>query len=258
MSQGIPPGYVLPTPQRAKLVGTLNIVFGSLLIVYILFQIAMLFFTPALMQMSGDMIKQAQTKAEQQRKDQLAELKKKAAEAKTAEEKSELEQQQRALEKSPQVNVPDMSKVADMMKTPAYQAYVWSDMIRPGAQRGHVDLGHRLITAQGVGPQPGPMDLRSEDLPPVRAGGCDDRLRHPDHEPDDFGDDGRNGAERSGRTADSGFRGPWETPGGTGLGPGSPRGRIRLDLAHHRHGSPDPTRHPRRVQSVHGEAPYRG
>ena len=48
MSQGIPSGYVLPTPQRAKLVGTLNIVFASLLLVYILFQITMLFFTPAL------------------------------------------------------------------------------------------------------------------------------------------------------------------------------------------------------------------
>ncbi len=129
MSQGIPPGYVLPTPQRAKLVGTLNIVFASLLLVYILFQIAMLFFTPAIMQMSGDMIKQVQAKTEQTRKDNLEKLKQLAALAKTAEEKSQIEQQRSALEKTPQVTILDMSKMTDMMKAPAYQAYVWSDMI---------------------------------------------------------------------------------------------------------------------------------
>src|SRR5271166_1282338 len=129
MSQGIPPGYVLPTPQRAKLVGTLNIVFASLLLVYILFQIAILFFTPAIMQMLGDVIKQAQAKTEQARKDNLEKLKQLAALAKTAEEKAEIEQQRSALEKTPPVTMPDMSKVTDMMKTPAYQAYIWSDMI---------------------------------------------------------------------------------------------------------------------------------
>src|SRR3954471_23343363 len=92
MSQGTPSGYVLPTPQRAKLVGTLNIVFASMLLLYILSQIAMTFFTPALLEMSGDMMKQAQSKVDQQRKDQQAELRKEAAEAKTAEEKKEVEQ----------------------------------------------------------------------------------------------------------------------------------------------------------------------
>lgn len=129
MSQGIPPGYVLPTPQRAKLVGTLNIVFASLVLVYIVFQIAMLFFAPAIVQMSGDMVKQAQVKADQQRKDQLEELRQQAAAAKTAEEKSQIEVRLHALEKSPQVTMPDMSKVTDMMKAPAFQAYVWSDLI---------------------------------------------------------------------------------------------------------------------------------
>jgi len=129
MSQGIPPEYVLPTPQRAKLVGTLNIVFASLLLVYIVFQIAMLFFTPVLMQMSGDVMKQAQAKVDEQRKSQMDALKQEAAQAKTAEEKSQIEQRRTALEKSPQVTVPDMSKMADMLKAPAYQAYVWSDLI---------------------------------------------------------------------------------------------------------------------------------
>ncbi len=118
MSQGIPPGYVLPTPQRAKLVGTLNIVFASLLLVYILFQIAMLFATPAIMQMSGDAVKQVQAKADQQRKDQLEALKQKAAQAKTEEAISQIEQRQSALRVMPQVTMPDMSKMADAMKTP--------------------------------------------------------------------------------------------------------------------------------------------
>ena len=129
MSQGIPSGYVLPTPQRAKLVGTLNIVFASLLLLYILFQISMLFLTPMIMRMSGDMVKQAQAKVEQQRKDQLAELEKQAAGAKTDEEKAQIEQQKTALERSPSVPMPNMSVVTDAMKDPGYQAYVWTDMI---------------------------------------------------------------------------------------------------------------------------------
>jgi hypothetical protein len=129
MSQGIPPGYVLPTPQRAKLVGTLNIVLASLLLLYILFQISMLLLMPMIMRMSGDMVKQAQEKVEQKRKDQLAELKKRAAEAKTDEEKAQIEQHLTALERSPSVSMPNMNVVTDMMKAPAYQAYVWTDMI---------------------------------------------------------------------------------------------------------------------------------
>src|SRR4051812_17366980 len=101
MSQGIPAGYVLPTPQRAKLVGTLNIVFASLLLVYIAFQIMMIFLTPVIMEMSGGMVKQAQAKVDQQRQDQIAELKKEAAEAKSAEEKTQAEQRLSSLEKSP-------------------------------------------------------------------------------------------------------------------------------------------------------------
>src|SRR4051812_10868432 len=116
MSQAIPSGYVLPTPQRAKLVGTLNIVFASMLLIYILFQLAMLFFTPVLIEMSMGTMKQVQAKVDQQRKDELAELKKAAAEAKTAEEKKQVEEQLSALEKKPQVTMPDMSKVTDMMK----------------------------------------------------------------------------------------------------------------------------------------------
>jgi hypothetical protein len=129
MSQGIPPGYVLPTPQRAKLVGTLNIVFASLLLLYILFQISMLLLMPMIMRMSGDMVKQAREKVEQQRKDQMAGLKKQVAEAKTEEEKAQIEQQITALERSPTVPMPNMSVVTDTMKDPGYQAYVWTDMI---------------------------------------------------------------------------------------------------------------------------------
>ncbi len=80
--------------------------------------IAMLFFTPALMQMSGDAVKQIQAKADQQRKDQLEALKQKAAQAKTEEAISQIEQRQSALRVMPQVTMPDMSKMADAMKTP--------------------------------------------------------------------------------------------------------------------------------------------
>jgi hypothetical protein len=89
----------------------------------------MLFMTPMIMQMSGDMVKQAQAKVEQQRKDQLADLKKEAAEAKTDEEKAQIKQQIAALEKAPAVTMPNMSIVTDMMKDPAYLAYMSGDLI---------------------------------------------------------------------------------------------------------------------------------
>jgi hypothetical protein len=129
MSQGLPSGYVLPTPRRAKLVGTLNIVFASLLLLYILFQLTMIFFTPAIMEMSTDVIKQAQAKVDQKRKDEVAELKKEAAEAKTAEEKKQFEERLSTLEKAPQVTMPDMSKVTDMMKNPVIKANQWGNML---------------------------------------------------------------------------------------------------------------------------------
>jgi hypothetical protein len=129
MSQSLPSGYVLPTPQRAKLVGTLNIVFASMLLLYILFQIAMLFATPMIMEMSMGVVKQAQTKVDQQRKDELAELKKEATEAKTDEEKKQAEERLSTLEKTPQVKMPDMSKVTDMMKNPVIRANQWCDFI---------------------------------------------------------------------------------------------------------------------------------
>src|SRR5262249_53718481 len=100
-----------------------------LLLLYILIQISILFLTPMIMRMSGDMVKQAQAKVEQQRKDQLAELKKQAAGAKTDEGKAQIEQQMTALGQSPSVPMPNMSVVTDAMKDPGYQAYVWTDMI---------------------------------------------------------------------------------------------------------------------------------
>src|SRR5262245_10880256 len=128
MSQGVPSGYVLPTPQRAKLVGVLNIVFASLLLIYIGIQAAMLILTPTIMRISGDMMKDSQLKLEQKREADLAALKKEAAEAKTDEEKAQLAGQIKALENEPKVTMPDMNKMWDAMRAPGYQVYVWSDL----------------------------------------------------------------------------------------------------------------------------------
>ena len=72
--------------------------------------------------MSGDMIKQAQAKADQQRKDQLAELKKAGRTSQNGRgEKGDRAAAEYAGENAP-VTMPDMSKVTDMMKNPAIRA----------------------------------------------------------------------------------------------------------------------------------------
>jgi len=129
MSQGIPSGYVLPTPQRAKLVGTLNIVFAVLVMLYIASQLAMLILSPMIMEMSQNSIKGVQAKVEQQRGNRVADLKTELAKAETDEQKATLKQQLDALEKSPSPKMPDLKKFQDQMMTPGYKLWMVCDLL---------------------------------------------------------------------------------------------------------------------------------
>lgn len=129
MSQGIPSGYVLPTPQRAKLVGTLNIVFALLVMMYILVMLVWLLMQSKITDWSQNMMREGQAKADQQRKDHIATLKKEVAEAKTAEEKTSLKQELDALEKSPAPKMPDLKKFQDQMMTPGYMIWMACDLL---------------------------------------------------------------------------------------------------------------------------------
>jgi hypothetical protein len=126
MSQGIPSGYVLPTPQRAKLVGTLNVIFASLLLIYFVAQLGLIFAGPILQKFGEDTLKQTRARVDQQRKDQMAALKKEAAEAKTAEEKAALVARIGALEKVPAMPLPDLQKMNEKMQTPGMRVLSWS------------------------------------------------------------------------------------------------------------------------------------
>ncbi len=129
MSQGIPTGYVLPTPQRAKLVGTLNIVFALLVMLYIAFNLAMFVLTPMIMEMSQKSLGEIQAKAETDRKNRVEEVKKELADAKEEQEKTRLKQQLDAIEKTPSIKMPDFKKIQDMTSTPGYRAWMWCDLL---------------------------------------------------------------------------------------------------------------------------------
>ena len=128
MSQGIPKGYILPTPRRAKLVGTLNIIFSLLIMLYIGGMIAMMVFSPAILEMSQGPIREIQAKSVKARRDEVASLKQKVAEAKSDEEKAVLTRQIDAIEKKPEPKVPDLKKIQEQMMTPGFKALTAVDL----------------------------------------------------------------------------------------------------------------------------------
>lgn len=129
MSQGIPKGYVLPTPQRAKVVGTLNIIFAMLIMLYIGGMIVTMVLSPMIMEWSQKPLREAQAKLTKQRQDQVAELKQEIAEAKTDEEKSKVNQRLDALEKTPEPKMPDLKKIQEQMMTPGFKAWTAVDLL---------------------------------------------------------------------------------------------------------------------------------
>lgn len=130
MSNALPPGYVVPNTSLPKTTGMLNIVFASLLLLYVLFKISMTLLSPMLVQFAQQGVEQAQAKTAASRKQVIDVLKKEEAEAKTEEQKASLRKEIQEMEAQPSVTVgPDLRALSGEMNSPLLRAYSWVDQI---------------------------------------------------------------------------------------------------------------------------------
>lgn len=131
MSNAIEPGYVVPTPQPAKTIGLLNIVFATLLLLMSLMSIASVLMMPAyvrLMQVQQQKLERdAQKAADAGTEQALRHLEEQEKAAKTDEEKAAYSSQRRALKNRPKPFVPDMTLGFKIANDPLYRNYQMVD-----------------------------------------------------------------------------------------------------------------------------------
>ena len=90
MSNALPPGYAVPNTSLPKTTGTLNIIFASLTLLFVVLQIGMTLLAPMLIEFAQSSVQEVQAKAEASRKQQIDALKADEAAAKTEEEKEQI------------------------------------------------------------------------------------------------------------------------------------------------------------------------
>jgi hypothetical protein len=144
MSNALPPGYAVPNTSLPKTTGTLNIIFASVVLLFVLLQIGMTLVAPMLIEFAQSSVREAQAKAVTSRKQQIAALKKDEAEAKTEEEKKQIRAQIKAIEDRPLPAGPDVKALVGKLDTPMMRAYSWTDM-------GTALILNVLMLASGIG-----------------------------------------------------------------------------------------------------------
>ena len=92
--------WVVPNPRVPQTFGTLNIVFGAILLLFGIYSIAMLYFGPRIQAAMLGQIKEQQAVTKSQRDAKIADLKKKEEAAKSKEEKQTIADEREAMEKS--------------------------------------------------------------------------------------------------------------------------------------------------------------
>ncbi|MBX6315424.1 MAG: hypothetical protein IRY99_21310 [Isosphaeraceae bacterium] len=127
------PQVIVPNPGLPKTIGILNIVFGSLLLLYGLCMGASTLFMPALGSMMQAQQKkleaEAQAKHKAQIEEELADLDRREAEAETEQEKAEIQAQREQVKKRPPPLVPNTAMGFDMVKDPTYLRFIWGEII---------------------------------------------------------------------------------------------------------------------------------
>ncbi len=144
MSNPLPPGYAVPNTSLPKTTGTLNIVFASLVLLFVVAQIGMTLLVPMLMDFAQSSIREVQAKTEAARKQQLDALKAEEEAAGTEEEKGRIRGEIKAIEARPQQAAPDLKALMGKMDSPVIRAYTWTDM-------GTALLLNVLMLASGIG-----------------------------------------------------------------------------------------------------------
>ena len=144
MSNALPPRYAVPTTSLPKTTGTLNIIFASLVLLFVDIQIGMTLLAPMLMEFAQSSVREAQTKVEAARKQQLDALKAEEQAAGTEQEKGRIRGQIKAIEARPQPAGPDLKAIMGKMDSPVIRAYSWTDM-------GTALILNVLMLASGIG-----------------------------------------------------------------------------------------------------------
>jgi hypothetical protein len=130
MSNTLPPGYVLPSPGIPKLVGLLNVIFGSLLILVGLGYIGFYLIMPSYYKLSEAAEKARVDSLRDQRTAQIAELKKQEELATVKEAREELRLKRKILEATP---VPQRASLGPRASFDAASkvddGFVWTETI---------------------------------------------------------------------------------------------------------------------------------
>ncbi len=139
-------GYVAPNPRVVSVVGTLNILFASALLICGLCSSA---YFVLVIPTFGKVMQQAQAKIQAQQ-----EAKKKASivtlddlekEAKTDQEKAEIAAKRKEIESQPKANLPPGMNIKDMgFDDPKFKVYMWVDFITGAGL-------NLLLLASGIG-----------------------------------------------------------------------------------------------------------
>ena len=144
MSNPLPPGYAVPNTSLPKTTGTLNIIFASLVLLFVVAQIGMTLLVPMLMDFAQSSIREVQAKTEAARKQQLDALKAEEEAAGTEEDKARIRGEIKAIEARPQPAGPDMKALMGQMDSPVLRAYTWTDI-------GTSLILNVLMLASGIG-----------------------------------------------------------------------------------------------------------
>lgn len=130
MSKALPAGYALPNTSLPKTTGVFNIVFGALLLLFVMFQIAATILSPMIVRFAQQTTGAAQARADAARQERIDILKKQLAAVEGDEEKDAIRGQIDTLEaqaaRAPKV--PDMQAMSEKLQTPAVKAVSWLDM----------------------------------------------------------------------------------------------------------------------------------
>jgi hypothetical protein len=132
MSNTLPAGYVLPTPQPAKTVGLLSIVFGAILLLLGTCSIVSMGMFPLWINFAKaqqtQLEQQATAQEEVRKQADLKGLEERAKIAKTDAEKAEISSERERILKRPKPFVPDTTMGFRMVMDRSFQIYNWADL----------------------------------------------------------------------------------------------------------------------------------
>ena len=151
MSNAATGGYVVPNPRIPKILGILNIVFASGIMLYGLCMLGSIVMMPALSKSMETMQKKMDDVVESQKQAELKQLDEREKAAKTDAEKEKIEDERAAVLARPKAPMnPGMNLNALGYSDPRVQSYMWADVFTSILLNGMMlAAGIGLVTRKG-------------------------------------------------------------------------------------------------------------